>query len=162
MAAIEPDIIDLTGLSDSSEEEEGDRDEEDEDELGDEDESGDEDGSESSTADEHIGDASESSTTDEHIQVPVDNSTRAQLREVIASVNEERLRQVLTRLVDTVPAVENALLRELVTLKRKSQSVISRWEICSNCEEEFDMETEREEEECSFHPGASDFVQIVS
>jgi len=130
MEATGPEVIDLTGLSDSSEEEE------EENESGDEEESG-----------------GRSSSEDEDVEVPVDGISRARLHEAIARVSEERLRQILVHLVDTFPAVEDVLTRELVTLKRKTQDVVPRWETCSNCDEEFDMGTRREEEECSFHPG---------
>ncbi|GLB44898.1 hypothetical protein LshimejAT787_1802350 [Lyophyllum shimeji] len=132
MEATKPEVIDLTGLSDSSEEEEDD-----------EDESGDEEHTESSS----------SRDEDDDIEVPVDGTSRASLHEAIARVSEQRLRQIVAQLVDTFPAVEGALTRELVTLKRKPYDVVPRWETCSNCDEEFDMSTRREEEECMFHPG---------
>ncbi|KAF8071642.1 hypothetical protein FPV67DRAFT_1577635, partial [Lyophyllum atratum] len=132
MEATGPEVIDLTGLSDSSDEEE------------DEDESGEEEGSESSSS---------SQGEDSDVEVPVDGTSRARLHEAIATVGEERLRRILAHLVDSYPAVEDALTRELVTLKRKTQDVVSRWDMCSNCDEEFDTGTRREEEECTFHPG---------
>ncbi|KAF5379786.1 hypothetical protein D9615_005701 [Tricholomella constricta] len=131
MEATEPEVIDLTALSDSSEEEE-------EEDSGHEDE---------------LDDEAKSESDEETIEVPVDRTSRARLHEAIAAVSEERLRRILSHLVDTIPAVESALTHELVMLKRKTQDVISRWEACSNCDEEFDMGTRREEDECSFHPG---------
>ena len=69
------------------------------------------------------------------------------------TVSEGHLRRIVRTLADTVPAAEEALTLELITLKRKTREFVSRWEICENCEAEFDVASERREEECSFHPG---------
>ncbi|KAG6877439.1 hypothetical protein C0993_007247 [Termitomyces sp. T159_Od127] len=125
---IEPEIIDLTALSESESEEE-------DEELDSE------------------GSSEESSSDDDLREVPVNPTSREQLRDAIRELGEDRLRRVLSSLVDAIPEVEETLTKQLLTLKRKSQDVIYRWETCTNCGGEFDMATQREEEECSFHPG---------
>ncbi|KAJ7284452.1 hypothetical protein C8J57DRAFT_1288501 [Mycena rebaudengoi] len=81
-----------------------------------------------------------------------ENASRAQLHAAIYAVPEARLRHVLTQLVDTVPAVERALSKELVTVNRTTRVVIPRWEKCGNCGETFDV-NEAADEPCTFHPG---------
>ena len=130
-------VIDLTGLSDSSGSEDG-HDLEDID--------GDE---EQSVAD------SEGS----EIEITLNEETRAQLQKAIATVSETRLRELLSILVDSEIAVEAALTRELVTLKRGTQDVVPRWETCANCEEEYDTNTIREDGECIFHRG--EFLDLL-
>ncbi|KAG6895968.1 hypothetical protein C0992_011222 [Termitomyces sp. T32_za158] len=123
----EPEIIDLTGLSESDSEEED---------------------------EEHDSEeTSEESTDDDIREVPVNTTSREQLCDAIRELGQDRLRRVLISLVDEIPEVEETLTKQLLTLKRKSQDIIYRWETCINCDQEFDMATRREEEECSFHPG---------
>ena len=125
-------VIDLTGLTDSS-----DSSSEDGREVGMKGEEGkSEDGS----------DASE-------IEITLDEETRFQLQSAISTVSETRLRQLLKTLVETDKTVEMALTRELVTLKRGTQKIVPRWEACRNCDKEFDTNTIREDTECNFHPG---------
>ena len=125
-------VIDLTGLTDSS-----DSSSEDGREVGMNGEEGkSEDGS----------DASE-------IEITLDEETRFQLQSAISTVSETRLRQLLKTLVETDKTVEMALTRELVTLKRGTQKIVPRWEACRNCDKEFDTNTIREDAECNFHPG---------
>lgn len=141
-------VIDLTGLSDSSESEEGDVNHE---EAGTDDEEQDEEGDSSS---EHDSESSE-------IEITLNAETRAQLQTAIATVSETRLRRVLKALVETEVMVEALLTRELVTLKRGTQDIVPRWESCANCDEEFDVNTLREQNECIFHPGKSKSVAAV-
>jgi hypothetical protein len=129
-----PEVIDLTGLTESSEED----DEED-------------DGSESSSSQG----GSDDDGDDDEEEVTINELSRARLHDAILTVSESRLRQVLRNLVETIPAVEVALTSELVTLKRKTRDIVSRWEACTNCDQEFDVHEERENEECIFHPGTS-------
>ncbi|KDR78786.1 hypothetical protein GALMADRAFT_1268928 [Galerina marginata CBS 339.88] len=126
-------VIDLTGLTDSSESEDG---EELEEEAGENGEIGSEDGSDGS-----------------EIEITLNAETRAQLQKAIATVSETRLRHLLRILVESDVMIEATLTRELVTLKRGSQDVVPRWETCANCDEEYDINTFREEAECVFHPG---------
>ncbi|KAF8969099.1 hypothetical protein BDZ97DRAFT_1654046 [Flammula alnicola] len=129
----EAEVIDLTGLSDSSES--------DGDNGGDEiEEDGEEAGSEQGS------EASE-------IEITLNAETRAQLQTAIATVSETRLRQLLKALVETEVMVEATLTRELVTLKRGTQDIVPRWEVCVHCDEEFDINILREDSECIFHPG---------
>ena len=120
-------VIDLTGLSDSSGEHESDQDEE---------ESESEQGSETS-----------------EIQITLNEETRAQLQKAIATVSETRLRELLKVLVESELTLEAILTRELVTLQRGTHDVVPRWESCANCNEEFDINTLQEDSECVFHPG---------
>lgn len=124
----EPEIIDLTAMSESSSEEE-------------------EDGIANGSHFENDSDASE-------VEIHLNEETRSQLRNIINTISAARLRQVLIELIDTEQPVEIALTREFVTLNRETHSIVPRWETCQNCEEEYDTNTEREEGECQFHPGA--------
>ncbi|KAK0470257.1 uncharacterized protein EV420DRAFT_1663740 [Desarmillaria tabescens] len=124
-------VIDLTELTDSSDDEE------------DLDTSQDE--TQSSSEDE--GSSSEGG------EVAVDATSRAALHHAIASISESHLRQVIANLVDNVPAVERAMARELVSFDPRSRSAAPRWETCGNCGEEYDLEVDREPNECKFHPG---------
>jgi hypothetical protein len=134
MAEIPDDVevIDLTGLSDSSDEHESDQVEE---------ESGSEQGSETS-----------------EIQITLNEETRAQLQKAIATVSETRLRELLKVLVESELTLEAILTRELVTLKRGTQDIVPRWESCANCNEEFDINMLREDSECVFHPGEYRYI----
>ncbi|EAU92377.1 hypothetical protein CC1G_00596 [Coprinopsis cinerea okayama7 len=135
-ASSDVEVIDLTGLSDSSSDDEG-GDGSDQEENGEggsyDDDDDDDDGSE--------------------VEIPLNQETRTQLYTAISTVSEPRLRHVLKRLIDTDQAVEIALTRELITLKRETQAVVPRWHRCVHCEIEYDINTRREEDECTFHPG---------
>jgi len=96
--------------------------------------------------------ASLSGDSEEEVVV-VDAPTRAKLHAAIFNVSEQRLRQVVADMMDTIPGVDSALAKEFLTLKRKSQLMGQRWEKCANCDDEFDVSTEREHDECNFHPG---------
>ena len=143
-------VIDLTGLSDSSSSDLGDDDRQ----RG---------GSD--------GDEDDRSSTSSGFEITLDETTRVRLHDAISTVGEERLRRVVHALANTVPAAEEALIRELITLKRKVRDedgneeslngngvpaavVVPRWETCGNCGEEFDVGGVRGDEECAFHPGA--------
>jgi len=78
---------------------------------------------------------------------------RAHLLAAIDTVPELRLRQIIKKLVDEEPAFERALLDELVAVKKRTHEAMSRWGICDNCEEEFDVSELRYEEECTYHTG---------
>ncbi|TFK62041.1 hypothetical protein BDN72DRAFT_411601 [Pluteus cervinus] len=88
-----------------------------------------------------------------YIEISVDEHSRAQLHAAVASVSEARLRHILTRLIGTNPAVEEALLRELITVERNTKKVIPRFETCENCDEEFEVDDVNQKDECVFHPG---------
>ncbi|KAF9468177.1 hypothetical protein BDZ94DRAFT_1247374 [Collybia nuda] len=124
----EPEVIDLTGLTESSE------------------------GSnEEDNSSDHS--SSQGSSSIYEGGVAVNESSRAQLHDAISTVSEGRLRQILKSLVETIPAVEIALMGELVARKRKTREVVPRWETCANCDQDFDVHEEREDDECIFHPG---------
>ncbi|CAA7266805.1 unnamed protein product [Cyclocybe aegerita] len=122
-------VIDLTGLSDSSDSGDDERNSEEKD-----------------LESEHGSEGSE-------IEITLNEETRAQLQTAIATVSETRLRRLLKILVEADVTIEAALTRELVTLKRGTQDVVPRWETCANCDEEYDINTLREDAECIFHPG---------
>jgi hypothetical protein len=125
----EPEVIDLTILSDSSSEDEG----------SDEPTNG-------TTRHENSSDTSE-------VEIHLNHDTRFQLKNVINTISTVRLRQVLIDLVDTEQAVEIALTRELITLNRETHNIVPRYEVCQNCGEDYDTNTEREQGECEYHPG---------
>ncbi|KAJ7589892.1 hypothetical protein C8J56DRAFT_936441 [Mycena floridula] len=102
---------------------------------------------------ESSGGESESEESASEADVPIDQTSREQLHAAIATASEDRLRAVLATLVDQIPAAEQAAIRELVTLKRKTREVVPRWKTCVNCDGEFDAQTKRKEAECVFHPG---------
>lgn len=129
----EAEVIDLTGLTDSSD-------------------SGSEVGREEVEMDDQEGGSEDGSDASE-IEITLNEETRSQLQSAISTVSETRLRHLLKTLVETDITVEAALTRELVTLKRGTQKIVPRWETCGNCDEEFDINTIREDTECSFHPG---------
>jgi hypothetical protein len=97
----------------------------------------------------------------------VSATAKAQLQVAIANVDEARLRTIVAKLVQALPPAENALLAELVTTKPKRKNaerdseVVSRWEVCSNCREEFDMSKERDEEECLYHSGKGRVLILI-
>jgi hypothetical protein len=97
-------------------------------------------------------DASESSS-DDGGHLPVNDVSRVQLHSAISTVSEARLREVVAELVDKIPAVEHAMTREFVTLKRRTREIIPRWESCINCDEEFEVNATGDDDECCFHPG---------
>jgi hypothetical protein len=80
-------------------------------------------------------------------------SAKTQLQDAIASVSETRLRAIIAKLALSNPAIENALIPELVATKPKRKHAVSRWEMCAHCDEEFDVSEERDEEECVYHSG---------
>jgi hypothetical protein len=94
-----------------------------------------------------------SETSDDDEDLPLNEVSRAQLHYAISTVSERRLREVVAELVDNIPALEHAMTKEFVTLKRGTQEVVLRWESCVNCDEQFDVNTVRHDDECSFHPG---------
>lgn len=147
--AAEAEVIDLTGLSDSSEgdddeiveihQDDGRNLEDDEVNLGDN-------GSDA-------GSSGSDGNSSEPEEILVDQRSRAQLHDAIATASEARLRHVLAELVDRVPAAEQLAIKEFVTRKKRTRELVSRWESCSRCGMEFDVNTRREVDECSFHPG---------
>ncbi|KAF9266381.1 hypothetical protein L218DRAFT_64941 [Marasmius fiardii PR-910] len=124
-------IIDLTALSDGSEDE------------GETDGSGSED----------------DSSEDE--EVVVDERSRAELRVALRSVSTTRLQEILMALVEQIPAVERAMTREFVgprakALKRnREEDEIGpkHLERCVKCHQEYDATVESENGACLFHPG---------
>jgi len=114
-------VIDLTKLSD---------------EGSDHDEESEQEGSESEDSDD---------------DVVVDEHTRVQLRQIVATLPENKLREIMLNLIEQVPAVEYAMTREFVTLKRKQED--PELVLCAKCNAEFDVNGERDAEECMVHPG---------
>ncbi|OBZ72362.1 hypothetical protein A0H81_07844 [Grifola frondosa] len=87
----------------------------------------------------------------------LDDTAREQLRIAIATVSGARLRAVVIALAERIPAAEHALFEELVAMKRNKEKTttepVPRWEVCVNCDEEFDMGTHRVAGECRYHSG---------
>jgi hypothetical protein len=83
----------------------------------------------------------------------VDDVSVAQLHVAITTVPEARLRQVVAKLVDSDRAVRRAMLKEFATVKKPKRVVVPRYETCASCREVFDVNEDREEDECSYHPG---------
>ncbi|THH19238.1 hypothetical protein EW146_g1880 [Bondarzewia mesenterica] len=78
---------------------------------------------------------------------------RRQLLDAVRTVSAERLRSVVAKMVQTMPAAEQALMRELITVCRQPHEVDHSWETCANCGDNFDLGTRRREGECEFHSG---------
>ncbi|KAG6829994.1 hypothetical protein H0H92_002684 [Tricholoma furcatifolium] len=130
MAEDTPEVIDLTGLTDSESEEEEEEEEDAEEE-------------------EHEEEESVQGSSEDEGEVVLNETTRERLQEAIGKLGQDRMRRVLTDLVDSIPEVEETLIRQLLTLKRKTRDIVCRWERCSNCNEEFDVAAHREEDECT-------------
>lgn len=90
---------------------------------------------------------------DEHLELAMDNHTRAQLQTAIATVPIGRLREVVARLVLTVPTIEAALAQELLGVAPGTANVVPRYTLCSHCGREFDAGAQRRAGECVWHPG---------
>lgn len=125
MATTMPEVIDLTQLTESSDEDN------DVDELS----------------------SRSSGSEGSYEEILLDEVTRAQLHTAIDTVTEKRLREIIRALADTFPAVEMALVKELVTVERETRDVVPRWETCVCCDEEFEVNMQRDDGECIFHPG---------
>jgi hypothetical protein len=100
---------------------------------------------------ERTEESDEESTSDsEHSDddVVVDANTRVEVRNVVATLPEDRLREIMLHLIERVPAVEYAMTREFVTRKRKKELIP-----CANCDEEYDEYSSRQAGECMIHPG---------
>ncbi|KDQ14366.1 hypothetical protein BOTBODRAFT_55512 [Botryobasidium botryosum FD-172 SS1] len=92
---------------------------------------------------------------------PLTDAALAQLNIAIDTVSEARLREILTGVVDRVPAVARAVFSELVRTVADDSDQESdqegvreyapRWEVCVNCDEEYDASKERDEGECVYH-----------
>ena len=123
-------VIDLTSLSDSDAE-----------------------NPKSQADDNDAGPTSAEGSEDSEIEITLNAETRAQLQKAIATISEARLRRLLTQLVETDITIEATLSRELLTLARRSQSVVPRWETCANCNEEYDINLSQRSSSCVFHPG---------
>jgi len=83
------------------------------------------------------------------------------LQQAIKTVSEERLRELIGKLVRTEPGAEKELMKALVvTMKKRKRGTdvesLSRWETCAQCEVEYDVGEGREEGECRWHPGTLD------
>lgn len=85
--------------------------------------------------------------------IDIGQTAKLKLLVAIGHVPEARLRQVLVKLVQKDPMIEQALMEEFFTVTKRSREVIERWEICANCKEEFDASQDRHKEECTFHTG---------
>lgn len=106
--------------------------------------------SEEEDGDESISEEGSENSEEENL---INAETRALLRNAISTVAEAHLRQVLDNLIVTNPAVEVALTKEFVTVTREPDIVAPRWEACVHCDYDFDIHSQRQQDECRFHPG---------
>ncbi len=85
----------------------------------------------------------------------ITEAAKAELYRAIGSVSADRLRLIVTQLVDEDPHVQQAMLSKLVTVKKKKEThtVVSRWETCAHCNEDFDVSWPRDDGECTYHSG---------
>ncbi|KAG2122764.1 hypothetical protein DEU56DRAFT_831229 [Suillus clintonianus] len=76
-----------------------------------------------------------------------------ELKNAVDSMTEARLREIVMRLADKIPALRSALMKEAVVVSGKKRKAVPRWNVCANCEEEYDVSDERDDEECRYHSG---------
>ncbi|KAF9065820.1 hypothetical protein BDP27DRAFT_1190220, partial [Rhodocollybia butyracea] len=108
---------------------------------------------ENSDEDQDSASEEEESSDDGVPELQLNKESRSQLYLALSAVPEAQIRNILTQLIEQVPAVEYALTKEFVTLKRRLDTYGTRMETCAQCDEEFDMDFKRTKDECSFHPG---------
>lgn len=95
-------------------------------------------------------------TDDENDEnLAINAESRVQLYSAIATVSDQRLREVIAKLSKENTTLEKTLLKELVVTRKRSRTLGPRWEKCKHCKEEFDVNAEQEDDECSYHPGES-------
>lgn len=114
--------------------------------------------SESSSADGDSvakGSLYESDSDVSEVEIHLNEETRIQLKNAVNTISAVRLREVLARLIDRELPVEIALSKELITFNPETRAIVPRWETCPNCYEDYDVNTQREDGECQFHPGES-------
>ncbi|KAI0749516.1 hypothetical protein C8Q80DRAFT_1072529, partial [Daedaleopsis nitida] len=96
----------------------------------------------------------------------LDGASRAQLQIAIATGPEDRVREAFEVLVSSLPVVPEQVFRMLVaeegegdekchgrSIEARRVELVPRWQICRNCQEEFDAGTPRVHGECAFHSG---------
>ena len=113
---------------------------------------------------------SEHDNSNEHEQHALDDASRAQLRAVIATAPEGRIRDAFDALVTGAPEIPERVFRMLLATKQlpatgQAQAgdvpvppttlTVSRWRVCKNCHEEYDDGVDAAEDVCSYHPGSS-------
>ncbi|KAI0360093.1 hypothetical protein OH77DRAFT_1419483 [Trametes cingulata] len=108
----------------------------------------------------------------------LDDASRAHFHAAIATAPDERVRETLAALVDSVHALPEHVFGMLVAERPQEEEwdddddgsveqqprekvMVPRWEICKNCGEEFDAGEEREEDECRYHTGELDVDEEV-
>lgn len=91
---------------------------------------------------------------------PLSPVARLQLHTAILTCPEDKLRGILSELVERIPAVEKAIFEQLVTERPSADRhggvegpYIPRWEVCSRCESRYDVGTQRLTDECLYHSG---------
>jgi len=101
---------------------------------------------------------------------PLGDIAHTQLHVAINTVPEQRLREIIAGLVDSVPAVARAIFNKLVVAvdnesdqepeqDQHVQEYVPRWEVCVNCDKEFDAGEEREDGECVYHTGDLEAIE---
>lgn len=79
-----------------------------------------------------------------------------ELKNAVDCMTEARLRKIVIKLADRIPAFRSALVKEAIVVSGKKRKAVPRWDVCANCEEEYDVSDERDEEECRYHTGCLD------
>ncbi|KAG1770945.1 hypothetical protein EDD22DRAFT_864574 [Suillus occidentalis] len=77
-----------------------------------------------------------------------------ELENAVYGMTEARLRKIVIRLADRIPAFRSALVKEAIVVSGKKRKAVPRWDVCANCEEEYEVSDEREE-------GSAAIIQVV-
>ncbi|KAG2145352.1 uncharacterized protein EDB93DRAFT_1151899 [Suillus bovinus] len=79
--------------------------------------------------------------------------SREELENAVDSMTNARLRKIMIRLADRIPAFRSAFVKEAMVVNGKKRKAVPRWDVCANCKEEYDISGERDDEECCYHSG---------
>ncbi|KAG2075372.1 hypothetical protein BDR04DRAFT_1091552 [Suillus decipiens] len=96
-------------------------------------------------------DSTDRPTSDEGVAVSLE-----ELENAVDRMTQARLRKIIIRLADRIPAFRSALVKEAMVVSDKKRKAVPRWDICANCKKEYDVSSERDEEECCYHSGDLD------
>jgi len=125
-----------------------------------------------------LGDSdSDEETYSQRSVTPLDDLQNSQLQIAIATTPELRLREILAAAVLKDPEIGLALFKELVAPRGRNlfdefsddgiertrpddeqphpqpQNLVTRWQVCLNCNDDYDASTPRVMGECVYHPG---------
>ncbi|KAG1722569.1 hypothetical protein EDB19DRAFT_1767334 [Suillus lakei] len=85
-----------------------------------------------------------------------DTVSHEELENAVDAMTEARLRKIVIKLADRIPAFKSALMKEAMVVNGKKRKAVPRWDVCANCKEEYDVSDERDDEECCYHSGGLD------